>query len=165
MENFYYQISQREFDYIISSPDIYSFPERYIEFLRINNFIKNIKVIDAQLYSSMSSEWNSENKSIWFISDDYGLDKSIESDHVTIHNNRYASSYFISDFGYDDSVRIERFTLRISIFELIVDLIMCNDEWFLACWENEGKLFLYKCDQFEGLSKLLNHLQNLTIQI
>lgn len=155
---FYYKISQKEFDKIITKPDLYSFPEKYIEYLR--NIVGNVEVSNAEAYSSMGSECVPPYKNSWLINDNWGLDKIINSDYIVVHRDK-DTKYFVDDFGEDDTVIIERFTVRIKVSNVNIDIIMSIDEWFLIFWEIGDKYLLYKCDQFTGVIKLIEDFEKI----
>ena len=92
---------------------------------------------------------------IWFMLDSWGLDKTIESEWIQVNGKRY--NFFESS---DKSIIIENFTARLSYTHINfdIDIMKCQDEWFLAVWEDErGDAVMYKCDQIDGVVKLLQY--------
>jgi hypothetical protein len=149
--DFYTKINQSEFDHLLTNPNLYSFPDKYIK--ELEQFGK-VETVDASIYSSMSSIWPNPSKDIWLMSDDWGLDKSIDSDYIVVHGEN-TIKYFLKDFGEPDQVLIKNFSVRINISGINIEMTMCADEWFLV-YANDIWDFMYKCDQFSGVIRLIN---------
>ena len=153
LNDFYIKINQREFDRLLANTDLYSFPDRYIKELEK---ISDVETCDASLYSSMSSKCPDPSENVWLMSDDWGLDKCIESDYIIVHDNGVVK-YSVNNLEENDTITIRNFTVRINISGVDAEITMCADEWFLFyvnddVWNNH---FMHKCDQFSGVMKLI----------
>lgn len=149
---YYFKINQNEFDEILTNPNIHSLSTSDISILE--KFAKDsgdlLKLGKAEVYAG-----NELNDPIWFMLDSWGLDKTIESEWIQVNGKRY--NFFKSS---DKSIIIENFTARLSYTHINfdIDIMKCQDEWFLACWEDErGDAVMYKCDQIDGVVKLLQY--------
>lgn len=153
--DYYYKITQDEFDNTIQNPDIYFFSDN--EILILKNFVGNdfrVETEDAILITGGDS---------WLISDDWGLDKWIENEEIRIHNGDNIERHKLSETSKDDTIVVKNFTVRINpmlwrkssktIDMVDVDIMKCSDEWFLVVY---GGDIMYKCDQLSGLMKFIS---------
>lgn len=151
----YFRVNQNEFDEILTNPDIHSLSASDISILE--KFAKDsgnlIKLGKAEVYAG-----NQLNDPIWFMLDVWGLDKAIESEWIQVSGKRY--NFF--DSSDKKSIIIENFTARLIYTDTTygikydIDIMKCQDEWFLVSWEDEdGYAVMYKCDQIDGVIKLL----------
>lgn len=158
-------ISQDEFDRIITSPNIYSFSKSEIK--EIRKFIKSLEYKNSALKFNLSTQEaqlfkiDSDFGSLFGMVDEWDLDKSIENDSISIHTDNNIKKYYYQDFSLEDLIKIKNFTIRITldwnasrVIKEPLDIMKFEDEWFLAC----HGLDMYKCDQIEGVKKLIeNH--------
>lgn len=157
----YYKTSQDEFDKTIQNPDIYFFSNQEISALK--NLIGSkftIKTEDASIITFGSQFTDA----IWFISDNWGLDKQIKSEEIRIHNDHNIEKYTVSETSDDDTIIIKNFTIRLIPNDKKkepIDIMKCNDEWFLICVGIDNEDYaekMYKCDQLEGVIKFIEDM-------
>lgn len=173
----YQEVNQHEFDSLLESNKLFSFSK--IDMKKINDILSNEGYKSFYADSTIQSYNNK-----FLMCDDFGLDKSISSDKVYIDNGEKIIEYNKDDtdknnhyLESDDEgyyyMKIPNYSLIIKGKKGILSAFKCNDEWFLVCIEKNMKMDeigdfmtfddiyptseyeMYKCDQFDGLIKLL----------
>ena len=155
-DEFYQKLTQSEFDELLANPNINSLSKSDISIL-----LRFADENDSRLALNDATIYIYEIRNGWFISDCWGLDKYIDSDHIKINGkDHYSQRYTL-----DDELTVENFTARLYSDESreynmdhFIDIMKCEDEWFLISWEDyRGNNIMYKCDQIEGVIKFLEH--------
>jgi hypothetical protein len=156
--NYYYKVTQDEFDNTIQNPDIYFLSNS--EILTLKNFVGKDFMVETEDASLITGGKE------WLISDNWGLDKWFESEEIRIHDGDSIKSHKLSETSEDDVIVVKNFTMRIkpNNEKETIDIMKCSDDWFLACvgmddgsvvnWEEK----MYKCDQLDGVIKFIKDM-------
>src|SRR5574343_633248 len=154
-DEFYQKLTQSEFDELLTNPNINSLSKSDISIL-----LRFADENDSRLALNDATIYIYEIRNGWFISDCWGLDKYIDSDHIKINGkDHYSQRYTL-----DDELTVENFTARLYSDESreynmdhFIDIMKCEDEWFLVSWDDYrgNNTTMYKCDQIEGVIKFL----------
>lgn len=174
---YYYLIDQKEYDNFLVNPNLYCFTE--IEMKAITDFLKpgidslTHKVIfyNAEIFSS---EEEYDQNAYFLLSDEDGLDKTINSNRVNIHCSDDSIKIINPEDFYTKyksggtvmnnfSLKIITENKRARLYGMKKNNILfankVRDEWFLvySSYDPSNNQKMYKCDQMEGLLKYIEN--------
>lgn len=145
---YYKKLSQNEFDDILTNPVIQSLSssdiDRLEKFAKENNSRLDLRNASVYIYQPHEG---------WFIYDGWGLDKYISDSHIKVDGK----DHYSGDYSLEDGIIVEDFTaiIKCDFIDYDINIIKCDDDWFLVCWESNGNDLMYKCDQIDGVIKFL----------